>query len=178
MNELPKIVYDRLRARPEHDRVAQQHPDADLLAAFSEQMLSASEREGVLDHLALCEDCRDAIALTLPPSEAAAVSVPVETERDRAISISPAKKEKEKEKKNWPPRFAWPNLHWAALAAGVAVLASFLVLHPRKLNQPALTTSQQPIANATPSSNSRIAAAPPSQSVPLDRSVPLDGTDK
>ena len=171
MSELPKIVYDRLRARPAHGPLAQQHPDADLLAAFSEQMLSASEREGVLDHLALCEDCRDAIALTLPPGEAAAVSVPVETERDRAISISTAKKGKEKEKKNWAPRFAWPNLHWAALAAGVAVLASFLVLHPRKLNQPALTSiSQQPIANATPSSNSRIAAAPPSQSVPLDRS--------
>jgi hypothetical protein len=179
MSELPKIVYDRLRARPEHGPLAQQHPDADLLAAFSEQMLSASERESVLDHLALCEDCRDAVALTLPPGEAAAVSVPVETVRDRAISISTAKKGKEKEKKNWAPRFAWPNLHWAALAAGVAVLASFLVLHPRKLNQPALTSiSQQPIANATPSSNSRIAAAPPSQSVPLDRSVPLDGSDK
>src|ERR1700686_5264679 len=108
MNELPKIVYDRLRARPEHGPLAQQHPDADLLAAFSEQMLSASEREGVLDHLALCEDCRDAIALTLPPGEAAAVSVPVETERDRAISIPTAKKGKEKEKKNWAPRFAWP----------------------------------------------------------------------
>jgi hypothetical protein len=171
MSELPKIVYDRLRARPEHSPLAQQHPDADLLAAFSEQMLSASERESVLDHLALCEDCRDAIALTLPPGEAAAVSLPVETERDRAISISTEKKEKEKEKKNWAPRFAWPNLHWAALAAGVAVLASFLVLHPRKLNQTALTsTSQQPIANATPFSNSRIAAAPASQSVPLDRS--------
>jgi hypothetical protein len=170
MSELPKIVYERLRARPEHGPLAQQHPDADLLAAFSEQMLSASEREGVLDHLALCEDCREAIALTLPPGEAAAVSVPVETERDRAISISTAKTEKEKEKKNWPSRFAWPNLHWVALATGVAVLASFLVLHPRKLNQPALTsTSQQPIANATPSSNSRIAAAPASQSVPLDR---------
>jgi hypothetical protein len=180
MSELPKIVYDRLRARPEHDRVAQQHPDADLLAAFSEQVLSASEREGVLDHLALCENCRDAIALTLPPGEAAAVSVPVETERDGAISISTAKKEKEKEKKNWAPRFAWPNLHWVALAAGVAVLASFLVLHPRKLNQPALTsTSRQPIASATPSSNSRIAAAPASQSVPLDRSDKgLDRSDK
>jgi hypothetical protein len=171
MSELPKIVYGRLRARPEHDALVRQHPDADLLAAFSEQMLSASEREGALDHLALCEDCRDAIALTLPPGEDAAVSLPVETERNRAISISTTKKGKEKEKKNWAPRFAWPNLHWAALAAGVAVLASFLVLHPRKLNQPALTSiSQQPIANATPSSNSRIAAAPPSQSVPLDRS--------
>src|ERR1700694_5792628 len=112
MSELPKIVYERLRARPEHSPLAQQHPDADLLAAFSEQMLSASERESVLDHLALCEDCRDAIALALPPGEAAAVSVPVQRERERPISISTAKEEKEKEeKKNWPPRFAWPNLH-------------------------------------------------------------------
>src|SRR5260370_16806372 len=65
MTEVPKIVYDRLRAAlPE-----QAHPDADLLTAFAEQALSAAEREGVLQHLALCEDCRDVVALALPAAD-------------------------------------------------------------------------------------------------------------
>jgi hypothetical protein len=74
MAEVPKIVYDRLRAaRPVPDRPLaepgapeQSHPDADLLTAFAEQALSATERDGVLDHLALCGDCREVIALALP----------------------------------------------------------------------------------------------------------------
>ena len=65
MTEVPKIVHDRLRAAlPE-----QAHPDADLLAAFAEQALSATERDGVLQHLALCGDCRDVIALALPAAD-------------------------------------------------------------------------------------------------------------
>ena len=65
MTEVPKIVYDRLRAAlPE-----QAHPDADLLAAFAEQAISATERDGVLQHLALCGDCREVVALALPAAD-------------------------------------------------------------------------------------------------------------
>src|ERR1700686_3077508 len=61
MTEVPKIVYDRLRAAvPERA-----HPDVDLLSAFAEQALSATEREGVLQHLALCGDCRWVAAAVL-----------------------------------------------------------------------------------------------------------------
>jgi len=39
------------------------HPDADLLAAFSEHSLTAREQEQVLAHLAICATCRDVVAL-------------------------------------------------------------------------------------------------------------------
>jgi hypothetical protein len=40
------------------------HPDADLLAAFSEQSLRPKERAGIIAHLAGCPDCREVVALT------------------------------------------------------------------------------------------------------------------
>ena len=48
MSEVPKIVHHRLRAAtPAPDPLERAHPDADLLTAFAEQALPASEREGV-----------------------------------------------------------------------------------------------------------------------------------
>ena len=67
MTEVPKIVYDRLRAA----LPKQAHPDADLLTAFAEQALLATERDGVLQHLALCGDCREVAALALPAADVA-----------------------------------------------------------------------------------------------------------
>src|ERR1039457_4423186 len=83
MTEVPKIVYDRLRAArseralPQGIGPAQAHPDADLLAALAEQALSGPERDGVLEHLALCGNCREALALALPAADA-----PTETESE------------------------------------------------------------------------------------------------
>jgi hypothetical protein len=65
MQNVPKIVRERLQAPPP----AVNHPDADLLTAFAEQSLPADERATVLEHLARCGDCRDVVALTLPPTE-------------------------------------------------------------------------------------------------------------
>src|SRR5260370_38770898 len=105
MTELPKIVpkmvYDRLQAAvPE--RV---HPAADLLTAFTEQRLSVTERDSVREHLALCGDCRDVIALALPAPDIVAAPVANESEADRAICVSGA-----------PPRhertMPWPGLAW------------------------------------------------------------------
>jgi len=42
------------------------HPDADLLSAFVEQALPLHEREEMLTHLAVCPDCREVVALSLP----------------------------------------------------------------------------------------------------------------
>ena len=106
MTEVPKIVYDRLRAaRPERalpDRALPErlgperaHPDADLLTAFAEQALSATERDGVLAHLALCGDCRDAIALALPAADIVAAPIAAEGEAVRATAV-PTKAER-----NW-----------------------------------------------------------------------------
>jgi Putative zinc-finger len=69
MTNVPKIVHHRLWASlPE-----QTHPEANLLAAFAEQTLSATEREGVLQHLALCADCREVIALAVPTPDLAQI---------------------------------------------------------------------------------------------------------
>ncbi len=67
MTDVPKIVHSRLRAAtPEREAMERAHPEADVLTAFAEQALSAAERESVLQHLTLCGDCRDVIALASP----------------------------------------------------------------------------------------------------------------
>jgi len=173
MNEVPKIVYDRLRAAqpdralPGNARPDQPlpvgagpeltHPDANLLAAFAERALSVTEREGVLAHLAFCGDCRDAIALALPAADIVAATTPAEGEAVRPAGV-PAKAER-----NWLTTrvFAWPSLRWAALAAGIAVVASVLLLRPGKLNQ-AMPPSENPqlATTAPPASGPQIASSP------------------
>src|SRR6202165_1843521 len=114
MTEVPKIVSDRLRtALPE-----QAHPDADLLSAFAEQALSATERDGILQHLALCGDCRDVVALALPAATVAPPQTAPQTAGEDRVKAAGSRA--------GPPAphklsFAWPTLRWAALAAGVAV---------------------------------------------------------
>jgi len=168
MTEVPKIVptivYDRLRAAsperalPERTGPEQAHPDADLLTAFAEQSLSATERDGVLEHLALCGDCREVIALALPAADIVAAPVVTETEAVRATPIL-AKDEK---RGGLASRvFAWPSLPWAALAAGVAVAASVLLLHPGRLNQATTPPANPPVATtAQPIPGPQIASSP------------------
>jgi len=155
MTDLPKIVCDRLRAarpqralpdRPLEDQAAPEraHPDADLLTAFAEQALSATERDGVLEHLALCRDCREVIALALPVADIVAAPIATETEAVRAVPIAA------KSKRNFLTVFAWPSLRWAALAAGVAVVASLLLMHPGKLNQATLSSVDRQVATTAP----------------------------
>jgi hypothetical protein len=45
------------------------HPDADQICAFVEHALPAHEREQMLDHLAVCTECRAVVALSLPEVE-------------------------------------------------------------------------------------------------------------
>jgi hypothetical protein len=160
MTEVPKIVYDRLRAArseralPQGIGPAQAHPDADLLAALAEQALSGPERDGVLEHLALCGNCREALALALPAADA-----PTETESETVRTAgsragAPA-----------PHNLilAWPHLRWAALAAGVVVAAAVLLMHPGKLNQSKLPSiNQQVAANLPPAPSPQIASPTPS----------------
>src|SRR5208337_2566309 len=111
MSEVPKIVYDRLRAaRPEGTGPERAHPDADLLTAFAEQALSVTERDGVLKHLALCGECREVVALAIPAADIVATKIATETEAVRATP-SPVKAQR-----NWltASKLAWPSLRWAA----------------------------------------------------------------
>ncbi len=118
MPEVPKIVYSRLRAGGS----SAGHPDADLLTAFAEQALSPEEREGVLQHLAVCGDCREVVAIALPASES--VRVPqVASEEATVTTIRQARA-----RRNW---FGWLGLRGVAVAAGV-VVASVLILRSGK----------------------------------------------
>jgi hypothetical protein len=110
MERVPKIVGERLKAAA----VAVDHPDADVLTAFSERSLPDREKIAVLEHLARCGECRDIIALSLPAAEPTA---PV---------IRPVRG-------RW---LTWPRLQWGLVAAGVIVVGSFGVLRYRATSHP------------------------------------------
>jgi hypothetical protein len=183
MTGVPKIVYDRLRAaRPERalpgralpERTGPElaHPDANLLTAFAEQALSAAERDGVLEHLALCGDCREAIALALPAADIVATPVAAASEAVRATKITT------KAESNWLTAFSRPGLRWAALAAGVAVVAAVLLVRPGKLNQaPPPPVNQQVATAAQPVPGPQIAPSPIPSS-PTGQSAVLTKSDE
>jgi hypothetical protein len=104
MQNVPQIVVKRLQSP-----VAELHPDADLLTAFAEQSLAGPEREQIMEHLARCGDCREAVALALP----AQVELPLPT-------VS---------RVNW---FRWPVLRWAAAVAGLVLIASIGTVQYRR----------------------------------------------
>ncbi len=137
MAEVPKIVYDRLLAA----LPGRVHPGADLLTAFAEQTLPGTERDGVLQHLALCGDCREVVALALPNADLVPASVVTDTD---AVPVTASRAEAPAPHK---PRFLWPSLRWAAFATGIAVIAAVLLLRPDK--PPAST--QQIASSSVPS---------------------------
>jgi hypothetical protein len=144
MTDVPKIVHHRLRAAT----LERGHPEADLLTAFAEQALSATERGNVLQHLALCEDCRDVVALALPAMDLTVT--PVEAESEAVRTPIP-----DKTRSNW---LTWANVHWghlswAALAAGIAVAVLVVrpgLEHPAKPNPPMSSVSNQTAAPVGP----------------------------
>jgi hypothetical protein len=182
MAEVPKIVYDRLRAAlPERtpaglDAPGQAHPDANLLTGFAEQALSAAERDDVLKHLSVCADCRDVVALALPSAGVGTAPPGIETETGQATLMPTL----DKGERGWLKsanfrwtRLAWPSLRWAALAAGVAVAATVLLVHPGKLNQAILPSSARPqtVRPLTPATH------PTSESQIALSSVPSSGAN-
>ncbi len=108
MESLPKIVVQRLQSP-----AAESHPDADLLTAFAEQSLAGAERDHVVEHLARCGDCREVVALALPPQVELVPLAQVRESRFRGILLS---------------GFA---LRWATVAAGLVLIASLGVIQYR-----------------------------------------------
>ncbi|MGB8130997.1 MAG: YCF48-related protein [Candidatus Angelobacter sp.] len=62
MPELPNLLRQRLAVTGPGE--TQAHPDADTLTAYMEQSLPAAEGETVVAHLAVCEPCREVVALS------------------------------------------------------------------------------------------------------------------
>jgi len=62
MPELPNLLRQRLAATETGE--TQAHPDADTLTAYMEQSLPPAESKTVIAHLAVCEPCREVVALS------------------------------------------------------------------------------------------------------------------
>jgi hypothetical protein len=160
MTEVPKIVHDRLRAAlPLQGASASVHLDANLLTAFAEQALPVAERDGVLEHLALCGDCREVVALALPDSSVVAAPFVADAE------TTPATVTRTRVSALHGLGFGWPSLRWAALVAGVAVVAAVLLIRPGK---PPASTQQ--VASLSVSSESM--PSPTDQSAISPKAVP------
>jgi len=102
---LKKLVSRRLQAQ-----AAGQHPDPELLTAYTENSLSPHDRHNLLDHLAACADCRDALYSAMPEAETQQV-------------LTPSYKS---------PRLA---VRWATLAASVIVVGAVLLADRGIFNQ-------------------------------------------
>jgi hypothetical protein len=104
------------------------HPDPDSLTAYLEQLLPPAERTEVLQHLAVCRECRDVLALSLPelsPGE----------DRTAVLTLPrPAW---------WARIFAKPVLGLAVSLAGLAIVATVIVELPK-------TTQQKQVSPLTP----------------------------
>jgi hypothetical protein len=98
------------------------HPDPDLLTAFAEGALIASEREDMLAHLAVCAECREVLSIASAAS--------AEPAAEASLHVLP--------RPSHPPLRSW--LPWVAVAAGIVVCSAVLIRHQRK---PALTPSPQ-----------------------------------
>lgn len=131
MQNVPKFVLKHLQ---EPVPGAESHPDADLLTAFAEQSLGGRERALVMEHLAICGECRDVVTLALPASE---ITSPTDSPRGAGIG--------------W---FAWPVLRWGALAAGILAVASVGVLQYTHRHQEKIVASNL-VRNNLMQNNSR-----------------------
>jgi len=137
MEQLPKIVAQRLQAVSR----AETHPDANLLAAFTEKSLLPLEQTQILEHLAECAECRKVVAHAQPEQvlqQVAGAAAPLPVRR------------------SW---FSGAKLRWAALAACVVVVGAAVISRTRSTQNspmarfesaPAVVAETQPLANRAP----------------------------
>jgi len=145
MPNVPKFVVKRLGEIP--PALAGSHPDADLLTAFAEQSLAGNERALVMEHLAICGDCRDVIALALPATEIIGQT---------ASAGGTART-------GW---FSWPFLRWGALAAGVVAIISVGVLQYSLRLEDNRVASNVTLKNAPPEAGASSQPALPQAAAP------------
>jgi hypothetical protein len=133
MEKLPKFVVRRLALaksqEQEKEIKSDPHPDANLLAAFAERSLAEAERSPLMQHLALCGDCREIVAFALPEVEDAVLPLAVAGSRPN----------------NW---FRWPAVQWGAVAAGVLAVSLVAVQTTRHPHGNLASTSGQSATGA------------------------------
>jgi len=112
MEQLPKIVRERLAATARPGV----HPDPDMLTAFAENSLPERERGTVLNHLAQCAECREAIAVAAPQMELELV----------AAAVAPAAASPVPRRPSWVRA---PALRWATIAASVVVVGAAVLVY-------------------------------------------------
>ena len=155
---------ERLKVAAAANHAALNHPDADVLAAFSDRLLPEVDRAIVLEHLGLCVECRDVIALALPGEEqTSAVLSP------SLISSKPSR--------GW---LAWPALRWGFVAAGIVIVASLGVVQYRQQTRPMAKAKSVPVASvATEAQNQALpASTEPASTQSLGLSAPAASEDK
>jgi hypothetical protein len=108
------------------------HPGPDLLAAFAERGVSASERDILLQHLAACSGCREILYAAAPEFSNA----------QTAYSAAPRR-----------PRLAF---RWATLAASVIIVGSVIATNRGRFTRHSPPT----IAEIAPAGNSANETAP------------------
>ncbi len=161
-----------LRDELARTRPGEPHLDEGLLAAFAEGALLSRERGAVMEHLAACAECREVLSL--------AADARPETAALEASHALPVR----------PPLRGW--LPWVAVAAGVAVISSAVVLHQReaelrsppagkpaliaKASPPPPVTAAQPAQVAPPQIQAMRKRAPEPIASPGAASVPATGT--
>jgi len=145
MEKVPQIVRERLRvAAP-----VVNHPDADVLTAFTERSLPEPERAIVLEHLARCGDCREVVALALPES----MPVTAQTAPSRT---------------GWLP---WPALRWGIALAGVALIASVGIVQYHRVASANLAQNAQVTTQAK--NEVTLPISPPAISAPAVKEPPF-----
>jgi hypothetical protein len=137
MQQVPNIVRQRLQATAKADV----HPDADLLAGFTEKSLTQRERTRVLEHLSQCGDCRDvALLASVQPDSASAAA--------RAARSTV---------------FRWPVLRWGTVAACVVIVSAAVVLRYERSARTPTTATTKP-TQSSPVPTEKVAADRASQS--------------
>lgn len=140
MRELPKVARERLAAAP----VSTPHLDSNLAAAFLEHALLPAERQRVIAHMAVCEQCRAEVQLVIGAAR-------TEAHEPEAIRDATAGSSSPKHGFSWQRLLRWQPM--AAVAGVLAISLAFWVA----TRQPALV-QVHPAAPVTLESK----AAPPS----------------
>ena len=146
MEEVPKSVPLRLKAMASGD-----HPDPDLLAALAEQALPERERVPVLLHLSRCADCREVLALAIPPA-AATASPSLDTGR-----------------RSW---FQWRVLRWAAAGACVVIVGSAVLIKRNTMMTAHEETPRTETAASVQNRSDSLAYTIPDESAPSAKAIP------